>query len=211
MKNLLMICLLLCSAFVAAESAHVHGEAQLNIYYDKQSLQISLLSPAQNIVGFEHHAQSHKDIAQVKQAQALLEKPSTLLAFKGAPCVIKQSQADMSALFKVTGAAPTSGTHNHHHEPHSHHSHTHHHKVKKTMAAHGDIEVNYHFACQSNTKILAFDVRLFEQFSQLEKIHAVWVTPSSQGGKTLTKKNPRVNLNNAKDYSTDIGGGRQTM
>ena len=64
----------------SAESldAHVHGLSELTIAMDAKTIELQLISPAMNLVGFEYKASSKHDIAAVKQAELLLEQQDSL-------------------------------------------------------------------------------------------------------------------------------------
>ena len=52
-----------------AQQAHLHGIAKLTLVLEGDALEISLESPAANIVGFEHQAISEKHIKAVEKAR----------------------------------------------------------------------------------------------------------------------------------------------
>ena len=115
----------------AAESghygAHVHGQAQMTIAQEGSHLFIDFISPADSITGFEHVAQSEKEIAQVKASVSWLKQTKNLFTFIGSTCVAYSHDIDVSGLMIDKN---DHGEHKHHdehsHEHHDQHNHEHH-------------------------------------------------------------------------------------
>ena len=66
--------LMLTSVAAAQQSAHVHGIATLNLAMEGDELQIEFVSPAGNIVGFEHEAVTEAERRAIRDAIEQLRK-----------------------------------------------------------------------------------------------------------------------------------------
>ena len=66
--------------------AHEHGVAEMNIVWEKETLNIELLSPAYNITGFEYQPASHEQEELIEQIEKKLNTPNGLFEFEGASC-----------------------------------------------------------------------------------------------------------------------------
>src|SRR3990167_1068345 len=90
--------------------AHEHGAAQLNVVLDGKMLHLQLDSPAMNLVGFEHAAESAADKAKVATAHSLLAQPQALFGLNAGDCNISKQEVE-SPLF-----AKHADSHGHKHE-----------------------------------------------------------------------------------------------
>lgn len=78
-----------------SQEAHVHGKSELNIAIEGTRVVVELESPGNDIVGFEHAAETQEDKAAVKKALAVLEKPLALFAPPAdAGCTLTESEAE---------------------------------------------------------------------------------------------------------------------
>ena len=75
----------LCS--MAAEgtivNTHAHGLSEMNIAIENQKLVIELISPAIDLVGFEHKAKTKKSINRVKKVGKRLSKHNEMFSLSG--------------------------------------------------------------------------------------------------------------------------------
>ena len=89
-------------------SAHEHGVAQLNVALDGNSLELELHSPAMNLVGFEHKAQSDQDKKAVEMAKQQLANPITLFGIPAAAgCKVSKT---MTMTMTIMIAMPRAST-----------------------------------------------------------------------------------------------------
>jgi len=101
-----------------AHSAHVHGEAQLNIAIDLNTIHLEFISPAYDIVGFEHSPNNPSQKNQIHQALEKLQNGSAMFIFtKDAGCSMtnsdvhsgldhRQDHSDFTARYTFTCTAP---------------------------------------------------------------------------------------------------------
>ena len=147
-----------------AQQAHLHGIAQLTLALEGNVLEISLESPAINIVGFEHRATSEKHIKAVEKATASLQA-AKLFLFSGSACRLKQARVDMSSVIEQGGQ----------------HSHGH-----KDRDSHSEINANYSYECIKGEELETVSVNLISLFPAIETLEVMWLTESQQGAITLT-------------------------
>lgn len=163
--------------------AHVHGLSELTIAMDAQLLEIQLISPAMNLVGFEHKASSKKDIAAVEQAESIFHQHDSLFLIAGGGCKHLETSIDSDDLLEIDN----------HYSDHSDHAkdshkdeHHHDHKEHEQGESHSEIVASYSYSCKDSSKLSAITVSLFEQFPGIENINAMWVMLSKQGSVMLS-------------------------
>jgi len=155
--------------------AHVHGEADATIAMIGSSLEIELVSPAHNLVGFEYKARTPAEIAEVKQAESVLVNPTQMFRLKGGECNLSTVSIDSGSLLKNED--------NHHDHGHSHdHSDLEENKVDK----HSNFKVKYSISCGSDSLPKSIEFLLFKHFKNLDRINVKWISGNGQGAKRLT-------------------------
>ncbi|WP_049722373.1 ZrgA family zinc uptake protein [Gilvimarinus polysaccharolyticus] len=176
----LALSVLAAPATAAGMQAHAHGVAQLTIAMQGDIMEVALVSPAANIVGFEHKANNAHENAVVAKVQSQLEQPS--LTFIGGDCDLHKTIVDIDEV------SP----------PHSDHSHEHHERAQKhaqehaELDNHSEISAQYHYRCTANERPSKLIVGLFNTFEGIERIDAMWIQPAAQGSATLTPKNTTI-------------------
>jgi hypothetical protein len=111
---------------VESLDAHVHGLSELTIAMDAKSIELQLISPAMNLVGFEYKASSKQDIAAVKKAKLLLEQQDSLFLIAGGDCEHLSTSIDSEGLLEA-GAHEDQEKHDDHHDHEKHDDHENHH------------------------------------------------------------------------------------
>ena len=130
--NVFFITLLAVFPFANAEQAsksleaHVHGLSELTVAMDAKSLEIQLVSPAMNLVGFEHKASSKKDIEAVNQAESLLRQYDSLFSIAGADCKHLSTSIDSDDLLVVENHHDDHDNHDKHEDHDDHEKHNDH-------------------------------------------------------------------------------------
>jgi hypothetical protein len=143
--------LLAMSSFV---QAHEHGVAELTVVLDQQ-VQVELLSPMANLVGFEGPANTDERRAALQALQNRLKQP--LLAING--CQLTSFSAPLADM--------TADEHDEHDEHADEHEHS-------------DLDAHWTFQC-NNHQDLKLTTRLFEFFPGVTTLKLQWITPSGQG------------------------------
>lgn len=181
---LVNLILLLFPSVVAANthkiSRHTHGEVELTIVKDADTLQINLIAPAESILGFEHQAVKEKDINTVRNARNLLNKPTQLFSFIGTQCKTRETDINTKDVLS---------THQSHDDEH-HHGHSKH----QSNDIHSEIKVTYLFKCSQFQALQKIKVNLIDYFPRIEKINAMWVTQHEQNANQLSAKNNTIKL-----------------
>ena len=167
--------------------AHVHGLSELTIAMDTESLEIQLISPAMNLVGFEHKAASKQDIAAVKQAELILGQEDSLFLIAGGDCQHLSTSIDSGDLLGNDNHHDDHDDHDDHDKHDDHHDHEKHddHNQDET---HSEIVASYSYACKDTSKLSSLTVGLFASFSGIHKINTLWVLPSKQGSVMLSAR-----------------------
>ena len=163
--------LLACCALAAdaqTQHAHVHGQLRLDVAVDVGTLTISIESPLDNIVGFEHAPRTDAERKAVQQAVAQLRSADKLFAIDpAAECRLGQVDLDAPAL--GLGVARPG-------EP----------------AGHADLDGSFTFECRSAAQARFIDVGLFGAFRNARQIDVQIVTPEGQYQRTLKRPAGRL-------------------
>jgi Protein of unknown function (DUF2796) len=116
----LAICLLAFSGFAAAHGAHVHGVAEMDVVIEGKKLIITLESPADNLLGFEHKPKNDGEKAKLKAVSEQLQNASNLFAIEASaqckaaapsvkmPDFAKGGHSDIDAEYHFECATPPS-------------------------------------------------------------------------------------------------------
>lgn len=159
---------------------HIHGQAELNIAIEPGHLTLMLLSPLDNILGFEHAPRTAKEKAQVETAQQRLNHGDQLFALDdAASCKVEKIVSE--------------DLHSHQRENNTaHHKHGH---TSHDNDTHTDAELNVDFACASGTTPQFVDASpLFDAFVRLQTLQVQIAGPNGQRGLTVPRTNPRIAL-----------------
>jgi len=203
---LLRFCYIAVGLFIAIQStyaeksvesldAHVHGLSELTIAMDTKTIELQLISPAMNLVGFEHKASSKQDIAAVKQAELILGQHNSLFLIAGGDCEHLSTSIDSDGLLEA-GAHEDQEKHDDHddHEKHDDHGAHDDHSEHDQGETHSEMLASFSYTCKDTSKLSSIKVALFASFPGIHKINTLWVTPSKQGSSMLSAKNSTINL-----------------
>lgn len=150
------------SVHAHAHSAHVHGQAELSIVMENNSVLLSFNAPAESLVGFEHRAQSKAEREKLKQLKQKLHRPDNLFAIQGGKCQLAEKHIDLESIM------PSDHSHNHN--------------------GHAELSINYQLQCEDTSKLVSISLSAFQSFKHLEKVTAFWATEHEQGSHSLTKE-----------------------
>jgi hypothetical protein len=181
------------SAEKSAESldAHVHGLSELTIAMDAKSIEIQLISPAMNLVGFEHKAASKQDIAAVKQAELILDQHNSLFLIAGGDCEHLSTSIDSDDLLESDNHHDDHDDHEKHDDHDDHEKHDDH-SEHDQGETHSEMVASYSYTCKDTSKLSSLTVALLASFPGIHKINTLWITPSKQGSNMLSAKNPTI-------------------
>jgi hypothetical protein len=169
--------------------AHEHGVAQLNAVLDGEELVIELVSPAANIVGFEHAPATEQDREAIKNARAMLMDGGALFRFPAeAECVLGHVSVDTELELHAGEKNEAGPGHDHDSGEHDLVADDHDHD------AHGDFRAEYRFHVGRPAALTYLEVRLMQLFPAVERVKVQLATQSTQTAVELTPALFRVEL-----------------
>jgi hypothetical protein len=181
----------------AQQDAHVHGSASLNLVIDNGELEIEFESPAANIVGFEHAAESGADKAAIENALRILRNPDAMFGLPAsADCKPGQLEAELHGHDEAHDHEKSHDEHEHEneqrydeqHEGHDHEAHGDH------GDEHSEFHAHYHFECANSADVTEIALPLFQRFPAIEEIHLQAITPWGQFGGDIEPRNAKIEL-----------------
>lgn len=199
-----------------AQDKHVHGEAELFIAMENNTVLVEMDSAAANIIGFEHEPRTSQQHAALGKALEQLQHSESIIQLPESACQLKEA--------KVT--SPFNDDEHSEHKEHAHDDHGHddhkkhkkhkkhadhhehddhkkhakhdghddHHDHHHDEEVHSDFHVNYQLECQNIKAIKQITITAFDHFPALEKMNVHWVTAESQGAAPATPKAKKVTL-----------------
>ncbi len=169
----------------AQHGPHVHGQGELNVAVEGDTVIIELIAPGSDIVGFEHAPETDADRAAVAAAAGKLEDGERIFAFpKAAGCRLEEAEVE-SELMDGDGHGDE------HSEEHAH-EHADKHSDEHSEEGHAEFHAHYRFRCSAPAALDSVDVRYFATFSRAEELDARIITSRGQGAAELTPAAPRL-------------------
>lgn len=169
--------------------AHEHGVGQLNVAIEGDEVEIELIAPGADIVGFEHEAETEADKAAVAEAAALLADGPAIFVFPdGAACALEEAEVE-SALLEGEHAHEEHADEKHSDEEHAHEEH-----AGEEGESHSEFHAHYHFECGNPGALDHIEVRYFEHFPNAEELDVQTITDDGQGAQELTAEAARLDL-----------------
>jgi len=179
-------------------SAHVHGIAELNVAVERTELYMEFISPAANIVGFEHYPRTEEQKAAVQKAMDTFKNWEKLFVLPSrADCTLSDLDVDTN----IGGGAHTSDAgdeHGHAAASEVHDEEVHHGGSENEHAGegarHSEFKAVYHFLCGKPDKLTHADVMLPSVFPGIEHIETQLLTQTKKTALELTKKSNRIDF-----------------
>ena len=193
----------LCLPAAAADrehKAHEHGKGTLNIAIDEGEIELELIAPGADIVGFEHQPSTEEHHAAIDAAVEKLEQGLALFVFPtGAGCLLEEVEIE-SELVEHDDDHPGHGhgkdehahgehkdDHAEHKDGHAHDGHGHgEHAEGEHDEEHAEFHVHYHFECENTAAVTEIALTYFEQFPNAEVLDVQAITASGQRAMRLT-------------------------
>ncbi len=176
------------NAAAAAErdlDAHVHGVAKLNVAIEGETVEMELIAPGADIVGFEHEPESPRDKAAVTAAARSLEDGAGLFVFpREAGCRLVEAKIESGLLEDDHAEEEAHGNGPEHGEEHG----------GEEDEAHAEFHAQYRFSCAHPDRLSHVDVRFFEQFPSGRELEAQTNSPRGQSAQELTASSTRLKL-----------------
>lgn len=214
MKSALSSLLLLTSLspLAMAQDVHQHGHARMNMVIDGANIEMELISPAANILGFEYDAKTAEEKQILQKAQdILLLKGELLFAFTPeAECLpasvtLEAAESDDLHDHEEHGHAHKKEDHGHDHDKHAekHEEHDHGHKQHASHDdhkrhwdgkyageddVHSDIRAHYIYSCSQPAKLAGMTTTLFSKFPGMEELDVQVLTANKQISQHLDRE-----------------------
>lgn len=155
--------------------AHVHGHGLLNMAITEKHIHIELNSPAESLLGFEHHPETEQQHQQVITTNNILKDGEELFRFpQNAECRLLSSHIDNPM------AEDDHETAEHHGDEHD--------------SEHNDIRVQYQFKCKEPSHLDTMTTTLFSHFPRFEELDVQLITPQGPKVFELEKAQPNIHL-----------------
>ena len=182
----------------AESRAHQHGVGHLNIAVEGHHVEVELVVPGTDVVGFEHAPSTKADRRAVQEAAHKFEDGKKIIAFPpAAKCEYEKAEVQSTLLgdhaHDKEGHQKEEHTHKEHaHDSHGHHKEGHDKEEHGAKEVHGEFRVHYHVECAQMAKLTHLDLTFFKAFPAAEKLVTRWIASGGQGSATLTGSNTRL-------------------
>ena len=171
---------------VAQHAAHEHGVGTLNVAVDGGILEIELIAPADDIVGFEHAPSTDAHREAVAAAAAVLKDGAALFGPPAAAgCELHEADV-ASALMAAEEHGDHGGDHGHD-KDHGHARDEHH-----DGETHSEFTARYHFECADPAALTHLDLSYFAHFPRAAELDAQVLTATGQTATELTAESNRL-------------------
>ena len=167
------------------EEPHEHGAASLDVVLEGETLNMTFVSPAVNLVGFEYAPATPEEEEAVADALAQLEDGATFFTpAEAAGCELSSQEVER----EVTSEEGHSEGEEHSgeetggaEEGHSEDEHS-----DEEGAVHSEFHATYTFTCAQPDRLSGVEMRqLFARYPGIEDLDVQYVLPSGQGAAEL--------------------------
>ncbi|MGI9492026.1 MAG: DUF2796 domain-containing protein [Geminicoccaceae bacterium] len=160
--------------------AHEHGHSALNVAIEGDRVEMELIAPGADIVGFEHAAESEEDKAALEQAEVTLGEPLSLFGFADAAgCSVE------SASVEIEGEE---------HDAEGEHAEADH-EEHQGEAAHNEFHAAYALTCNNPDVLDVIDfTAFFEAFTGSEEVEVTVISEKGQSSYEVERDAPVVDL-----------------
>lgn len=153
--------------------AHEHGSGILNVAVEGGTVEVELIAPGSDIVGFEHRPASDDDREAVEKAASLLADGAGIFVFpESAGCTLTEASLDSGLL-----------------EEHAVGGHG-----ADENGEHAEFHARYRFDCATPESLDAMDLRYFDLFPAARELDASLLTETGQTAAELTPDAARLDL-----------------
>ena len=174
----------------SSERAHEHGVGSLSIAVEGNEVEIELIVPGSDVVGFEHLPSSESERqAVIMGAKTLRDDSGIVILSPKAGCRIEDVEIS-SGLMKNQ-----KDDHKAEHKDEHKHEHKHEHKDEhkdEHKEVHAEFIAHYHFHCDHPEKLTGAKVGFFKVFPTARELKVKWITPAGQGAAELTGDSPSL-------------------
>ena len=161
--------------------AHVHGVSTVEIAVEHGKVEIKIISPGMDIVGFEYEASSAEDKDAVESAiRTMLSPENIVLLPEAAECRLTEVLVQLHGgdLDHDDADAHTDDDHD---EP-------------AEAGRHSAFHVSYAFACEHELELTTITFPFFDQFESAQEIEAQYLTEAGSGQAEVGRSAPELTL-----------------
>lgn len=171
------------AAATPGQTQHVHGLIELGVVVEGNTLSVSLHSPLDDLVGFEHAAENEQQAERLREAADLLEDADRMFGVpEGAGCDIQD--VTIEAPDYLLPDPDDDGHHAEHAHEDSHdgesegHSDSHggDSEDHSDGHSHSEVDAQYIWECSAPTNISALEARFVNGFENVETIKIQIIT-----------------------------------
>lgn len=164
-------------------TAHVHGRATLEVAIEGGSVQISLDSPLDSLLGFERAPRTEKERQSVREMSRKLRQSDHAFVFSPqSQCRLDSVQLESAVIEQSLLAAGSDSN-----------------AVKdrdkssvNSPDVHSELSATWHFQCAAPESLQGVKVSLFQYFPSLKRIDAAVVGPKGQSRTRLSLKSNQL-------------------
>jgi hypothetical protein len=164
-------------------TAHVHGRATLEVAIEGGSVQISLDSPLDSLLGFERAPRNEKERQSVREMSRKLRQSDHAFVFPPqSQCRLDSVQLESAVIEQSLLAAGSDSN-----------------AVKdrdkssvNSPDVHSELSATWHFQCAAPESLQGVKVSLFQYFPSLKRIDAAVVGPKGQSRTRLSPKSNQL-------------------
>ncbi len=155
----------LCAAMSHAAEPHVHGIAKMLVAIDGNNLEVELVSPLDNLVGFERAPRNDRERKAVQKLMKQLNEPQSLIVpISAAKCTHNKTEIDAPILQSTSKTEHVHGKHD---------------------EKHAEMTAAFSFRCADPVALKSIEVRLFDVFPNLQRVQAEVAAPGGQAASSL--------------------------
>jgi hypothetical protein len=162
-------------------TAHVHGRATMEVAVEGGSVQISLDSPLDSLLGFEHAPRNEKERQSVREMSRKLHQSDRVFVFTPqSQCRLDSVLLESSVIEPGLLAADSNARKGHDK------------RAVNSVDTHSELSVTWHFQCAVPESLQEIKVQLFHQFPGLKRVDAAVVGPKGQSRVRLSLKSNQL-------------------
>ena len=160
-------------------TAHVHGRATLEVAIEGGSVQISLDSPLDSLLGFERAPRNEKERQSVREMSRKLRQSDHAFVFPPqSQCRLNSVQLESAVIEPSLLAVDSDSSVGKDRDK----------SLTNSLDVHSELSATWHFQCAVPESLQGIKVSLFQHFPSLKRIVAAVVGPTGQSRTRLSPK-----------------------
>ena len=164
-------------------TTHVHGRATLEVAIEGGSVQISLDSPLDSLLGFERAPRNEKERQAVREmSRKLRQSDHTFVFTPQSQCRLNSVQLESAVIEPGLLAADSDSSMSKDRDRSS----------TNSPDVHSELSATWHFQCAVPESLQGIKVSLFQHFPSLKRIDAAVVGPKGQSRTRLSPKSNQL-------------------